>query len=129
MSRPHGTILKASDFQIHGKHVVINPNKTGRVQGMLLIFATWCGHCHTFLPTFNNISDTMGDGYCCASIESEELKGQDSLNKALDFQGFPTICFFNKNGVIVNKYNGARDKKDILDNICKNYHHCVRNNY
>lgn len=127
MSKPHGVILKAIDFQVQGKKVYINPNKVGTVPGMLLIWGDFCGHCHRFLPTFNNISDTIGRGYTCASIESEELKEQDALTTALNFQGFPTVCFFNQNGLILGQYDGARDKKSILDNICKMYHHCITN--
>jgi thiol-disulfide isomerase/thioredoxin len=126
MSQPHGTILKASDFQVKGKKVFINPNKTKGVPGMLLIWGDFCGHCHRFLPTFNDVADNIGKDFCCASIESEELKGQDALTAALDFQGFPTICFFNQDGMIMGQYNGNRDKASILDTICKTYHHCYQ---
>jgi len=127
MSEPHGIILKASDFQVQGKNVFVNPNKTGSVPGMLLIHGFFCHHCVKFMPTFNDIADNIGNGYCCASIESEELKGQDALTAALNFQGFPTICFFNQNGMIMGQYDGARDKSSVLDVICKSYHHCIEN--
>jgi thiol-disulfide isomerase/thioredoxin len=124
MSKPSGIILKASDFKIQDKKVFINSNKTNSVPGMLLIFATWCGHCHTFMPTFNEISNSLGSDYCCASIESEELKGQDKLTSALNFEGFPTICFFDQKGMILGQYEGNREKGAVLDTICKVYHHC-----
>jgi thiol-disulfide isomerase/thioredoxin len=126
MVTPHGLILKASDFKVQGKKVFINPNKTKSVPGMLLIHGFFCSHCTRFMPTFNEISDSLGSGYICASIESKELNGQDSLVSALDFQGYPTICFFDQNGMIMNQYNGARDKKSVLDEICNNFHHCIQ---
>ena len=126
MVKPQGTILSASDFQVQGNKVYINPNKTGSVPGMLLIFAEWCTYCHRFLPTFNELSDSLGNGYCCASIESEELKGQDTLTAALNFQGFPTICFFDQNGMIMAQYEGQRDKASLLNQICQTYHHCIQ---
>jgi thiol-disulfide isomerase/thioredoxin len=122
----HGVILKASDCQIQGKKVILNPNKTKGVPGMLLIHGLWCHFCVKFHDTFNKISDKIGKDFCCASIESEELKGQDALTAALDFQGFPTICFFNQDGMITSQYDGNRDKKSILDAICKTYHKCYQ---
>jgi thiol-disulfide isomerase/thioredoxin len=123
--KPEGVILKARDFQISNNKVYINPNKTDGNPGMLLIHATWCGHCKHFMPTFNEIATKIGSDFCCASIESEELKGQDTLTSALDFQGFPTICFFDQNGMIIAQYDGGRSADAILDQICKVYHHCI----
>jgi thiol-disulfide isomerase/thioredoxin len=124
--QPKGIILKASDFKVQGNKVYINPNKTKSIPGMLLIFATWCFHCKNFMPTFNEIGGSLGNKYSCTSIESEELKGQDTLTTALDFQGFPTICFFDQNGMIMGQYNGARDKQSVLNEICNTYHHCIQ---
>jgi hypothetical protein len=42
---------------------------------------------------------------------------QDTLTSALDFQGFPTICFVNQNGMIINQYNGPRDKRQFRWNL------------
>ena len=114
MVNPSGLILKASDFKVQGNKVYINPNKTKSIPGMLLIWGDFCHHCHKFMPTFNEICGSLGNKYSCASIESEELKGQDKLTSALDFQGFPTICFFDQNGMIMGQYNGARDKQFVI---------------
>lgn len=127
MLNPHGVVLKASDFKVQGKEVYINTDKTKSVPGMLLIHGFFCSHCTRFMPVFNEISDKIGNGYSCASIESKELNGQDVLVSALNFQGYPTICFFNQHGMITQQYNGARDKKTILDEICNNYHQCIQN--
>jgi thiol-disulfide isomerase/thioredoxin len=124
-SLPKGISLKASDFQISGNNVFINKSKIKNKPGMLLIYATWCGHCHRFLPTFNDIHRRIGNDFCCASIESEELDGKDRLVSALNFQGYPTICFFDQHGLIVEQYNGKRDTGSILNQVCEVYHHCV----
>lgn len=127
MVNPHGTILTASDFKVRGKNVFINTQKTKSVPGMLLLHGFFCGHCTRFMPTFNEISDNIGSGYTCMSIESEELKGQGQLVSALDFQGYPTICFVNQKGMIISQYNGKRDKKSVLDEICDKFHKCIQN--
>jgi thioredoxin-like negative regulator of GroEL len=128
MSKPNGTILKANDFQVRGNKVLINLNKTKKVPGMLLIWGDFCGHCHRFMPVFNELTNSLGRNYSCASIESEELQGQKTLTTALNFQGYPTICFFNQKGIIIGQYNGSREKGAILDTICKVYQHCNKSN-
>jgi thioredoxin-like negative regulator of GroEL len=117
-----GTILKASDFNISGKNVYVKPN--GGIPGMLLIHADWCMHCKRFLPTFNDLTSRLGKDFKMTSIESAQLNGQTALVSALNFQGYPTICFFDQNGKIVNQYNGQRDMQSILNTICQVYHKC-----
>jgi thiol-disulfide isomerase/thioredoxin len=118
-----GKILKASDFTIQGSNVFLN--KCDGNPGMLLIWGDFCSHCHRFSGTFNEIADTIGKDYCCASIESEELN--DQLSSALKFQGFPTIKFFDQSGKIIGEYNKERNKDIILKEICQVYHHCIEN--
>ena len=118
-NKPRGISLKASDFQIYENEVFISQMKIKKKPGMLLIYANWCGHCHRFLPTFNEIFNKIGKDFCCASIESEDLSGQSRLTSALDFNGYPTICFFDQRGKIINKYNGSRDSESMLKQICK----------
>lgn len=124
MSHPqvHGILLTASDFQIRGSDVYVKNGK--RVPGMLLIHADYCIHCKRFLPTFNEISDRIGREFMCMSIESVELEGADKLVSALNFRGFPTICFFDQTGKITQQYDGPRDTQSMLNAICKMYHKC-----
>jgi len=114
--------LKASDFTSKGNTLFVNVGK--KVPGILLIYADWCGHCHRFLPVFNELSNTLGPNFVCAAIESEHIS--QALHKQLNFQGYPTIKFFDQNGKIVGEYKGERNKKNILDYICTNYHHCIK---
>lgn len=120
-----GTALKAKDFQVKDGKPFINPRKTNGNPGMLLIWGDFCGHCHRFIPIFNEICKSIGNDFTCASIESAELNGASNLSTALDFQGFPTIKFFNQNGMIIGEYQGDRSKSSILAHICKVYHHCM----
>lgn len=124
-SKPQGVNLNASDFKIVENKVYIDTMKTKKTPGMLLIFANWCGHCHRFMPTFNQIENKLGKNFCCASIESNELEGQNKLVSALKFRGYPTICFFDQTGLIINQYDGSRDIQSMMTHICKIYHHCI----
>jgi thiol-disulfide isomerase/thioredoxin len=122
--------LKTSDFQTGGSgNVYVNKKITNGEPGILLIHASWCGHCKRFTPTYQGISQKLNKNrlaFPCVAIESEELKKDNGqLSKALSIEGYPTIKFFDQNGKIIGDYNGGRDEKEILNNICDVYHHCV----
>ena len=118
--------LKAKDFKITKESVFIKGNGN---PGLLLIHASWCGHCKNFVPTYQSLCKKLnkkGDNFPCLAIESEELKTDGGkLSNALKVQGFPTIKFFDQNGKIIGDYDGGRDADAILKKICNVYHHCV----
>lgn len=120
-----GVRLQASDFKSQQDGVYIDPVKIVYTPGMLLVWAEWCGHCQHFKPIFNEISKQMGLDFILASIEDTELQKGGKLASKLGVEGFPTIMFFNEKGKILETYNGERDKKSVLDNICKVYHKCI----
>jgi thiol-disulfide isomerase/thioredoxin len=122
-----GISLKASDFIIRNNEAYItNKNYLG-TPGMMLIFATWCGHCHRFLPVFNQLQKQLGDDFPIMSIEHSELENDKALIQALDFKGYPTIKFFDQKGKIIGEYtSGDRSKSALLAHICDIYHHCVK---
>ena len=121
MTNLNGTILKARDFKVQGQNVYVTKNNGN--PGMLLIWGDFCGHCHRFIPTFNEIADSIGSDFSCMSIESEEITQE--LTTALNFQGFPTIKFVDQKGRIIGEYSGERTKDAILQEICKVFHHCI----
>ena len=123
---PDGIMLKAEHFQVINNKVYVNLNKVKKNPGMLLIWGDFCSHCHRFMPTFNKIVKKLGKNFECTSIESNELKGENKLMSALNFGGYPTLYFFDKNGLIISQYEGQRKEESILDEICKVYHHCVK---
>ena len=125
MSEVQGIKLRSNDFLANSNGVYINTNITKRKPGMLFIFANWCGHCHRFMPTFNELQQQLGSDFPLMSLEDVELKNNKKLSNDLDVQGFPTIKFFDQNGKIIGNYNNNRDKQTILDHICKVYHHCI----
>jgi thiol-disulfide isomerase/thioredoxin len=120
-----GIKLTADDFVSNSDGVYINTNITKKNPGMLFVFASWCGHCHKFMPIFNELQQQLGSDFPLVSLEDTELKKNTKLSNSLDVQGFPTIKFFDQRGKIVSDYNKSRDKTSILEHICKIYHHCI----
>lgn len=117
--------LSIKDFTIKSNKAQLISPKVKGTPGILLIFANWCSHCKKFMPTYEKIAASLGKEYPCVAIEEAELRKNNSVSTALDFQGFPTIKFFDQNGVIIGEYSGNRSESDILQHICKVYHHCI----
>jgi thiol-disulfide isomerase/thioredoxin len=115
--------LTGRDLVLQGTSVYIKDMTT---PGMLLVWATWCGYCHRFLPDYAKLDQTIGDGFALTSIEESTFaSGTDAVN-ALKIQGFPTIKFFDETGRIVSHYEGPRTVPDISKYICKFYHKCMQ---
>jgi thiol-disulfide isomerase/thioredoxin len=118
--------LTTKDFKINNGNVHV---KTNGNPGLLLIHASWCGHCKNFTPTYQELCRKLnknGDSFPCLAIENEELKKDGgSLSDALGVEGYPTLKFFDQHGKIVGDYNGNRQEAHLLDTICKVYHHCI----
>lgn len=119
-----GTSLNTNHFQITNNGLYINRDTTRGNPGLLLIYANWCGHCQRFKPIFEELCSTLGNNFPCKSIEHDDLNNE--LKEALDFKGYPTIKFFDQSGKIVSEYQGDRSKEDLLKEICKLYHHCIK---
>lgn len=119
--------LSSNDVQLRGDEVYITPKHLRGTPGILLVWAKWCGACHAFIPTFKQLCNQIGDEFKCAAIEQSQLENSSAVLKALDVQYFPTIKFFDQNGKIVGTYPGdaPRGIGDLLDYICKFYHHCI----
>ena len=126
MSNTPGLPLTAKNFKVDKQGVVyVDTSITKGNPGMLLIWATWCGYCVSFKPTYNDISMKLSSEFPCLSIEDSQLTGYDSLKSALNFKGYPSIKFFDQNGKIIGDYTGARDENSLLKSICNSYHHCI----
>jgi thiol-disulfide isomerase/thioredoxin len=97
--------------------------------GLLLIHATWCGHCKRFKPVFQSLCAKLNrkniDDFPCFAIEDSDLSEKPELVKALNFRGYPTIKFFDQYGKLIGDYEGERSEPAILEQICQVYHHCI----
>jgi len=118
--------LNKNDFIKNGNDLIINGySKKYNKPGMLLIWATWCGHCVRFKPSYSKLSKFLNKdniNFPTCAIESEDI--DHHLGQLLNFRGFPTIKYIDQNGKILNDYNGNRDVESMLGDICKVYHKC-----
>ena len=79
---------------------------------MMLFKANWCGHCKTFLPTWEKISKDSNLNVNFKTFDSEQDK---KIIEQYNIQGFPTIMYKVDNTLI--EYNGNRDANSIKEFI------------
>ncbi len=120
--------LNKNHFTINGNSVQINGISNIQKPGMLLIYAKWCGHCTTFKPVYKQLCQKLNPNpnvpaFPCYAIEDSDIT-DNAFKNALDFKGYPTIKYFDQNGVLIGDYSGPRNLVGLSDNICKNYHLC-----
>jgi thiol-disulfide isomerase/thioredoxin len=100
------------------------PNKPA----LILIYASWCGHCKTLKPKYEEFAammKQMGEPvYICAIQADGEQPGQKELSKKLrqiskDFQGFPDVYMF-KNGKLHKRFEDQRTAEALMG-FCKQH--------
>lgn len=74
-------------------------------------WAEWCGPCKALSPTIDEISMELGDGMKVCKVNVDE---NQALAQQFRVMSIPTVVFF-KNGEIMNRFVGVRDKGDYLD--------------
>jgi len=94
---------------------------------IVLFYASWCGHCHNFIPDYKVFADKVPFLEVYA-IESEKNKSyfNSIQNTELEVDGFPTLYFF-KNGKPIKKYEGDRSPKALIQEsmkFCNQYCDC-----
>ena len=85
---PHAQAAKLSD----GRPIVV------------LVHATWCGHCKQMMPVFSELSKKHGSKIAMRTLESEKIKADPGEFKV---QGFPTMFAIKDGQVVDTKVGGV----------------------
>ena len=104
-------------FQREETVIVLNDenfNKTiNKFENILVLFyATWCGHCKKFLPTYVKISQKLYEEKPRINLAKIEMSSNNEIKNKYNISSFPTIKFFQK-GKPYN-YDGERDEESII---------------
>lgn len=67
-------------------------------------FAPWCGHCKKLAPVWKQLARHMKNKITIAEVNCDD---HASLCKSQSIEGYPTLIFFDSNG-IKSEYNGGR---------------------
>jgi thiol-disulfide isomerase/thioredoxin len=85
---------------------------------VILCYANWCEQCKTLKPIFKELINNQPYKNVNFAMVEEQEKNQYS-HYFKNIEGYPTIYFVNRNNEKI-EYNGARDKKSILDFVKNN---------
>jgi len=93
----------------------INQNEFNKVRenvGISLVdfYADWCGPCRMVLPVVEQIAEERDD----LLVVKVNVDDNPELAKEFGVFSIPTLIVF-KDGEVVNKVSGARNKAQILD--------------
>lgn len=92
-------------------------DKTIAANKVILVefYATWCGHCQKFAPTYDRIATALkAESIPVARINAAE---NDEVSQAQKIEGFPTIrLFVNGKGI---EYRGRREFDDVISFVHK----------
>lgn len=85
---------------------------------IVLIYANWCGHCHTYMPFFDKMSRASNRTANTVKIEESSLKNFNSAlvknfpeAKPLDADGYPTLLAVSKKGEVMSQLPVVRENE------------------
>lgn len=92
---------------------------------IIMIYATWCGHCHAMMPTFNSAANNPKNALSAISIESNML---DSVNtyikkrnpsaKPISVSGYPSAFLVTNDGTIIKEVEPLN--KESINSVMQN---------
>lgn len=88
--------------------------QTVTADGIVLVdaWASWCGPCKAFAPTYEKSSETHSD----ATFAKLDTEANQNLSAALEIQSIPTLMVF-RDGIMVYRDAGALPPKALEDLI------------
>ena len=88
---------------------LMNRIKSGPIT-IILVYADWCSHCHSFKPKFDAAARKRTLPYPVAYVEdsmlsmaNEKLKSLNGSPNTLSVQGYPTVVAVSNQGQMVKK--------------------------
>jgi len=97
---------------------IVNPMIPSNIPVIVMIQASWCGHCTNSKPAFQEFANKHKGKVFCATIqadgerESEKLLMNRISDIKPDFLGFPDYMVYNKHKRVSKEING-RDVKSL----------------
>jgi thiol-disulfide isomerase/thioredoxin len=100
--------------------VVINTPAFKKKSGVVLFYSPNCGHCKDFKPTFLELGNQLGNTVPLGAFNCIDFEGKNNiLSEYLDIAGYPTIKFYDHRNHAFIDYEGPRNIKSIVGELCK----------
>jgi thiol-disulfide isomerase/thioredoxin len=117
LNKPIG-YLEIDDFDSKGN--LINSQIPKNIPVVIMAQASWCPHCTTSKPAFQEFADDNEGHVFCGTIQADgDRESEKALGKLIGkfkpgFKGFPDYLLY-KGGKRVNKEIKGRSAKDLVE--------------
>jgi thiol-disulfide isomerase/thioredoxin len=94
--------------------------ETGGMHTIVMCQASWCGHCTTSKPIFEDLADELEDRVifatidCSGKLPSNQQKIADRVGALFAVRGFPTYLCFDHHGSIISHFKVVDRSRDGL---------------
>jgi len=132
------TIKKKSPVDVRSEMDIPNFLKvlTKKPLTFVMVYADWCGHCHTLMPHFDNAARNPNNTVECAKINetmlSEVNARMNNSGNPITVQGYPTVIAVNTKGPVfpIEPINPTKLSSLMINtgNIAKNAQNLIQNN-
>lgn len=82
---------------------------------VLDFYAEWCGPCRALTPTINELINEYANDKDVKIIKVN-VDEQPAIANKFNVRGIPNVVFI-KDGELVNRFSGGREKSEIIDII------------
>jgi thiol-disulfide isomerase/thioredoxin len=94
---------------------------------IVLVWAPWCGHCHKFMPHFDEAAKSVNRSVQAVKVEETMLPAVNeiltkNINKAakpLNVEGYPSLIIVDKNGNKVTDIEAVKNT-EVMTNVMNN---------
>lgn len=87
-------------------NVIFNEN----VPVVVDFFATWCGPCKQYAPTFHAVAEKFSGAACFVSIDVDQYP---ELAKSYDVKAVPSTVFISPGGGVLGMENGVLSQEQL----------------
>lgn len=82
--------------------------------GLLVVYAPWCGYCQMLAPTWKKFAKEYSDKFLIKALNIEGDPSNKRVSEKMGVEGFPTILYVDKDGKIEGKYEKDRNIKEFV---------------